>query len=150
MRQNLGHHHMPTNIATQFRLHGYDIGRCACNNTFRARARCRNRFGVYLGIPLMRSLFSKTRNATNSSSSYGSSTHTSLFSKKGGRVPDLDPTTTSSELMDDNDASSQSELQPINTSHIVRVSSVFDHHNQSSASSNHAIMVERRWEVRRD
>jgi hypothetical protein len=101
-------------------------------------------------IPLMRPLFSKTRNTANSSFSYGSSTHTSLFSKKGGKVPDLDPTATFSELMDDNDASSQIELQPIKTSQIVRVSSVCSHHKQVPANLNHAITVETRWEVRRE
>ncbi|RYN43824.1 hypothetical protein AA0112_g238 [Alternaria arborescens] len=101
-------------------------------------------------IPLMRPLFSNTRNAANSSFSYGSSTHTSLFSKKGGRAHGLDPTATFSELMDDNDASSQIELQPIKASQIVRVSSVCGHHKQVPANPNYAITVERRWEVRRD
>ena len=63
---------------------------------------------------------------------------------------DLDPTATFSELMDDNDASSQIELQPIKASQIVRVSSVCGHHKQVPANSNYAITVERRWEVRRD
>jgi hypothetical protein len=69
---------------------------------------------------------------------------------KGGKVPDLDPTATFSELMDDNDASSQIELQPIKTSQIVRVSSVCSHHKQVPANLNHAITVETRWEVRRE
>ncbi|KAI4649078.1 uncharacterized protein J4E78_008596 [Alternaria triticimaculans] len=101
-------------------------------------------------IPLMRPLFSKSNNATRSSFDYDSSKKTSLFSKKGNRRH-KDPTATFSELVDDNDASSQIEMQPVKTCQVVRVSSVYKHdREQRVADSKHAITVERRWEVRRD
>ncbi|KAI4905962.1 hypothetical protein J4E90_011037 [Alternaria incomplexa] len=101
-------------------------------------------------IPLMRPLFGKPNQAMRSNLDYDSSKKTSLFSKKGSRRHD-DPTATFSELVDDNDASSQIELQPVKTCQIVRVSSVYKHdREQRMADSKHAITVERRWEVRRD
>jgi hypothetical protein len=101
-------------------------------------------------IPLMRPLLGKSKGATRSSFDYDSSKQTSLFSKKGSRRHD-DPTATFSELVDNNDASSEIELQPIKTCRVVRVSSVYKHDRQNvPTSSDHAITVERRWEVRRD
>ncbi|RYN15881.1 hypothetical protein AA0119_g12802 [Alternaria tenuissima] len=100
-------------------------------------------------IPLMRPLFGKPRKTTHSSYQYGSSRQTSLFSKKGSETHGLDPTATFSELVDNNDTSSQVELQPIKPSHMVRVSSVYEHQKQQvPASPDHAIAVERKWEVR--
>jgi len=101
-------------------------------------------------IPLMRPLFGKSNHATRSSFDHDSSKKTSLFSKKGSRRHD-DPTATFSELVDDNDASSQIELQPVKTCQVVRISSVYKHdRGQRVADSKHAITVERRWEVRRE
>ena len=101
-------------------------------------------------IPLMRPLFSKSNHATRSSFDHDSSKKTSLFSKKGSRRHG-DSTATFSELVDDNDASSQIELQPVKTCQIVRVSSVYKHDRKRVAKDvGHAITVERRWEVRRD
>ncbi|KAI4608551.1 hypothetical protein J4E83_008987 [Alternaria metachromatica] len=101
-------------------------------------------------IPLMRPLFVKSNHATRSRFDYDSSRKTSLFLKKGNKIHD-DPTATFSELVDDDDASSQIELQPVKSCQIVRVSSVYKHdREQRVADSKHAITVERRWEVRRD
>jgi hypothetical protein len=100
-------------------------------------------------IPLTRPLFRKSRKNTHSSYQYGSSRQISLFSKKGSETHGLDPTATFSELVDNNDASSQVELQPIKPSHMVRVSSVYEHYKeQILASPNHAIAVKGKCEAR--
>ena len=101
-------------------------------------------------IPLMRPLLGKSKHTTRSSFDYDSNNKASLFSKKGSRRHD-DPTATFSELVDDNDESSQIELQPVKTCQVVRVSSVYQlDREQRVADSKHAITVERRWEVHRD
>jgi hypothetical protein len=81
-------------------------------------------------IPLMRPLYGKSKKTMHSSFEYSSSRQTSLFSKKGSRTHHLDPTATFSELLDNNDASSQIELQPIKTCQMARVSSVYKHQKE--------------------
>ncbi|KAJ5028958.1 hypothetical protein J3E72DRAFT_238604 [Bipolaris maydis] len=78
-------------------------------------------------IPHMRPLFRKSRRTTHSSYQCGSSRQISLFPKKRSELHSIDPTAPFPRLVDNNDASSQAELQPINPSHMVRVSSVYKH-----------------------
>ncbi|XP_014550951.1 hypothetical protein COCVIDRAFT_20708 [Bipolaris victoriae FI3] len=78
-------------------------------------------------IPLMCPLFRKSRKTTHSSYQCDSSRQTNFFPKKRSETHSLDPTATFPRLVDNNDASSRVELQPINPSHMIRVSSVCKH-----------------------
>ena len=102
-------------------------------------------------IPLMRPLFGLSKKSDHPSYQFGSSKRTSRFSRKGCDTHGLDPTATFSELVDDNDTSSEIQLQPIKSEQLVSVSS-FDkgHRQQASRSPNQAITIERKWEVTRE
>ena len=99
-------------------------------------------------IPLMRPLFGKSRETTDSGYQYGSSGRVSYFSKKGTEPHGLDPTATFSELVDNNDDSSQIELRPVEGVQRVCISSDEERPKQNKTMSTHAINVERKWEVR--
>ncbi|KAF1837686.1 hypothetical protein BDW02DRAFT_490820 [Decorospora gaudefroyi] len=105
-------------------------------------------------IPLLRPLFGgKSRHDDLPYNKYGSGKRASLFSKKGSSGSHgHDPTATFSELVDDNDTSSEIRLQPIKPVQMVRVSSSDDRPKDlfPSTTDNYTITVEKKWEVRRD
>lgn len=103
-------------------------------------------------IPLMRPLFGGKKAAKNTDVcyAYSSSKHngSGLYLKKGSRSCDYDPGTFT-ELVDDNDDSSEVQLQPIKPVQTVAVSKVQEDSEKSLPSSPQAIAVERKWEIMR-
>jgi hypothetical protein len=104
-------------------------------------------------IPLMRPLFGKKDPCTNRSTyDYNSNKSSDIYSKKDCRSAGRD-TLTFTELMDDNDDSSEVHLQPMKG--VQEVSVTTEPVVQSRRESVHvlpgqAITVERQWEVRHD
>ncbi|CAN9195539.1 unnamed protein product [Alternaria alternata] len=91
-------------------------------------------------IPLTRVLFDRSIKTTHSSYT---SKRTRFFLRKGSRTQDFDPTATFPELVGNNDIPSPLELQSIEPSQMVRVSSVYEHLKQQvPAGPTHAITVE--------
>ena len=101
-------------------------------------------------IPLMRPLFggSKTAKKTGTGYEYGSSKQSSsgLYSK--GRSASRGPGTFT-ELVDDNDDSSEVQLQPMKPIQTIAISTVEQDRRQFVAQPQ-AITVERKWEIRRN
>ncbi|CAO2648769.1 Nn.00g097180.m01.CDS01 [Neocucurbitaria sp. VM-36] len=85
-----------------------------------------------------------------SSYEYGSSKQSGLYSKKGSRSASRGPGTLT-ELVDDNDDSSEVQLQPMKPVQNVNITAAqVDRNSQALSSQNQAITVERKWEIRRD
>jgi hypothetical protein len=103
-------------------------------------------------IPLMRPLFHRTTAATNTSTSkYDKSKQSGLCSKNRSREIGRYLPSPFTELVYDNDNSSEIQLQPVK--HVQSVSVASDHDGldkHSVRSPRGSIMVERKWEVRRD
>jgi hypothetical protein len=104
-------------------------------------------------IPLMRPLLGKRDSCTNSSTyDYNSNKSGGVYSKKDCRSADRN-TLTFTELMDDNDDSSEIHLQPMKGVQEVSVTTepvVQSRRESISALPSQAITVEKRWEVRHD
>jgi hypothetical protein len=93
-------------------------------------------------IPLMRPLLGrKSTNVNDSRYKYDSSKMSKIYSKKAGR----DTSNTFSELVDDNDASSEVQLQPMNAPPAARESIL--QHGQLPPQKNQDIVVKTSWEV---
>ncbi|KAH9869862.1 hypothetical protein J1614_006782 [Plenodomus biglobosus] len=107
-------------------------------------------------IPLLRPLFYRKSSleSNSSGSGYENNKSSGLYFKKGSKSAHKDPTSTFSELYDDNDDSSQIQLQlqplPEDTP-VVNVSTEQDREaNWPSASPSQMIRVKKTWEVSRN
>jgi hypothetical protein len=104
-------------------------------------------------IPLMRPLFGRKDPSKNGSSyDYNSNKSSGRFSKKERRGAHRDPNSFS-EIVDDNDDSSEIHLQPMKPIHNVTVSTepaTKDRHENVTPLPSQAITVESKWEVQHD
>jgi hypothetical protein len=103
-------------------------------------------------IPLMRPLLG-TRSSNKNGSGYyhDGSKRSGSYPKKGSRNAIYAAPGTFTELVYDNENSSEVQLQPVRSGTSVTVSDDREVVNrQSTPSPDRTITVERRWEVRRD
>ncbi|KAH7394443.1 hypothetical protein BKA66DRAFT_411077 [Pyrenochaeta sp. MPI-SDFR-AT-0127] len=103
-------------------------------------------------IPLMRPLWGKKAPESKGSSYvYDSSNQGGSYPKKGNRRTSLGATGTFTELVYDNDDSSEIQLQPVRPKRSVSIIAAAENKSdQSLPSPNQAITIEKKWEISRE